>query len=344
MDQGVSGKAKTAAKCHQKKWRLSPDKWKRLAKLCAVLQVRHTSDHYLICSRVNACCTFQTYQDATLEFSQLKVPTISKVLPLFKTIQQHLEDALKDPDLAKEKSGQKYQGLKRGLKFGLEKALVGDYPLLGTGECPITCALVFTKLFEAVLHPSIRLAYFEDTTRWDTLIPAHAWVLLKHLYEVYKADGSPPSTAMPNEPLAAAVSIFLGAIQSLTPAQQQAAVTEIEAWLAERTHALMGMPSHGGWLVDFTMWSIAQANTNYLTLWKHATDLPVLMCIACDILAIPGVSISVEHLFSSCKHTLSDLRSSLTAESASKTMVAKEWLKRGFGAKVNYLDDISTCN
>ena len=58
---------------------------------------------------------------------------------------------------------------------------------------------------------------------------------------------------MPNEPLAAAVSIFLGAIQSLTPAQQQAAVTEIEAWLAERTHALMGMPSHGGWLVDFTM-------------------------------------------------------------------------------------------
>ena len=66
-------------------------------------------------------------------------------------IQQHLEDALKDPDLAKDKSGQKHQGLKFGLKFGLdrmnhhlEKALVGDYPLLSTGECPITCALVFT--------------------------------------------------------------------------------------------------------------------------------------------------------------------------------------------------------
>jgi hypothetical protein len=66
-------------------------------------------------------------------------------------IQQHLEDALKDPELAKDKSGQKYRGLKHGLQFGLdkmnihlEKALVGDYPLLGAGKCPITHTLVFT--------------------------------------------------------------------------------------------------------------------------------------------------------------------------------------------------------
>ena len=55
-------------------------------------------------------------------------------------IQQHLEDALKDPDLVKDKSGLKYRGLKRGLQTGLdklnvhlEKALIGDYPLLGAG-------------------------------------------------------------------------------------------------------------------------------------------------------------------------------------------------------------------
>jgi hypothetical protein len=152
MDQGVSGKAKTAAKRHQNKWRLSPDEWETLAKLCAVLQVCRMSDNYLICSRVNVHSAFQKYQDATLEFSQSKVPTISKVLPLFKMIQQHLEDALKDPELMKDKSGQKYRGLKRGLKFGLdkmnihlEKALVGDYPLLGAGKCLISaCALVFT--------------------------------------------------------------------------------------------------------------------------------------------------------------------------------------------------------
>jgi hAT family C-terminal dimerisation region len=75
---------------------------------------------------------------------------------------------------------------------------------------------------------------------------------------------------------------------------------------------------------------------------KHASDFPVLALIAQDILAIPGVSISVERLFSSSKHTLSDSCSSLTAESASKTVVAKEWLKNGFSEGVNYLDNIRT--
>ncbi|KAJ7740685.1 hypothetical protein DFH07DRAFT_751407, partial [Mycena maculata] len=45
-----------------------------------------------------------------------------------------------------------------------------------------------------------------------------------------------------------------------------------------------------------------------------------------DILAIPGVSTSVEHLFSSVKHTLSDARSSMTAETAAVDIVTKEWL------------------
>jgi len=60
-------------------------------------------------------------------------------------IQQHLENALQDPVLVKDKSGQKYQGLKHGLKASfnkieihLEKALVGDYPLPGASEFPIT--------------------------------------------------------------------------------------------------------------------------------------------------------------------------------------------------------------
>ena len=55
-------------------------------------------------------------------------------------IQQHLQSALEDPDLARDKSGMKYRGLKPALKRGLEKintylekALVGDYPLLGAG-------------------------------------------------------------------------------------------------------------------------------------------------------------------------------------------------------------------
>ena len=39
---------------------------------------------------------------------------------------------------------------------------------------------------------------------------------------------------------------------------------------------------------------------------------------------------------------LLDSHSSLTAQSASKTVVAKELLKKGFGESLNYLNDICT--
>jgi hypothetical protein len=47
MDQSLSGKAKAAAKRRQKKWRLSPDEWETLVKLCAVLKVRYTFNQSL---------------------------------------------------------------------------------------------------------------------------------------------------------------------------------------------------------------------------------------------------------------------------------------------------------
>ncbi|KAJ3005219.1 hypothetical protein NUW54_g4442 [Trametes sanguinea] len=66
--------------------------------------------------------------------------------------------------------------------------------------------------------------------------------------------------------------------------------------------------------------------------WKeHAAQFPVLALIARDILAIPGVSINiaVERLFSSCRHTLRDACTSLSASSASMTVITKGWLMRG---------------
>ncbi|KIK72876.1 hypothetical protein PAXRUDRAFT_179739, partial [Paxillus rubicundulus Ve08.2h10] len=73
----------------------------------------------------------------------------------------------------------------------------------------------------------------------------------------------------------------------------------------------------------------------------HSHTFPVLSCIAWDILAIPTVSISVERLFSSSKHTLSDSRSSLTAESTSLTVISKEWLKLGYGDRIDYLQGVT---
>ncbi|TFK80675.1 hypothetical protein K466DRAFT_503485 [Polyporus arcularius HHB13444] len=73
----------------------------------------------------------------------------------------------------------------------------------------------------------------------------------------------------------------------------------------------------------------------------HADQFPILSRIARDILAIPGVSIGVERLFSSCRHTLTDPRSSLSPDTASMTIICKEWLKRGLGDDVDYLEGIS---
>jgi len=116
-----------------------------------------------------------------------------------------------------------------------------------------------------------------------------------------------------------AASVFLDAVRNISPrTQQKPAITELEAYFSGTNPCLDG---------DALRW------------WKtNATNYPVLAHIARDILATPGVSISVECLFSSSKHTLSDMRSSLTAVSASKTVVVKEWLKKGFGSDVNYLD------
>ncbi|KAJ7098421.1 hypothetical protein C8R44DRAFT_642979, partial [Mycena epipterygia] len=61
-----------------------------------------------------------------------------------------------------------------------------------------------------------------------------------------------------------------------------------------------------------------------------------------DILAISSVSISVEHLFSSLKHTLSDVCSSMTTETVLIDTVAKEWLKSGLGEGVNWVELIKT--
>jgi len=43
MDQSLTGKKKAAAKRRQKKWRLSPEEWEMLAKLCSVLEVQYCS-------------------------------------------------------------------------------------------------------------------------------------------------------------------------------------------------------------------------------------------------------------------------------------------------------------
>lgn len=58
---------------------------------------------------------------------------------------------------------------------------------------------------------------------------------------------------------------------------------------------------------------------------------------ACNVLAIPGVSISVKWLFSQCGLSLSSSRSSMTTETTSKEVVTKMLQRTGFGDDMHYL-------
>jgi hypothetical protein len=74
---------------------------------------------------------------------------------------------------------------------------------------------------------------------------------------------------------------------------------------------------------------------------QHKMTFPILSCIAHDVLAIPAISIAVECLFSSSKHTLSNSHSSMTAETTSTAVLMRELLKLGLSDRIQYLDGVS---
>jgi hypothetical protein len=93
----------------------------------------------------------------------------------------------------------------------------------------IVCSILDYKIsWFSVLHPSIRLAYFEDKSKWDESVANRARVLLEHLYDVYKEDAPESERAVPKTP--AAASVFLNAIRNLSAAQLKAAISELEAY------------------------------------------------------------------------------------------------------------------
>jgi len=99
------------------------------------------------------------------------------------------------------------------------------------------------------------------------------------------------------------------------------AVMEIEAFFSG-TYPCTNGNSWKWWKVCVhiqNLWS----TFNNISFVAYADHFPVLAHIAHDILTILGMSISVKHLFSSSKHTLSDAWSSLLAESALKTVVPR---------------------
>ena len=110
-------------------------------------------------------------------------------------------------------------------------------------------------LSKLVLHLSICLPYFKDTTKWDESVPACTQTLLEHLYDVYKADNPTSDTPAPKAP-SVATSVFLQAIQNLTPAEQRAVITKIEAFFSSTYQCLDG-DALNWWMVCVLFMTVA---------------------------------------------------------------------------------------
>jgi hypothetical protein len=114
-------------------------------------------------------------------------PTICKVLPLYKKIESDMTKlALKHrrtlPDLA--------HGFELGAakaKKYIAKALIGDYPLAGAGMLVPMSFKYGSNHPSVVLHPQLRLKYFENTKLWEPLIAIRARQVLEDLVDQYEA-------------------------------------------------------------------------------------------------------------------------------------------------------------
>jgi hypothetical protein len=91
--------------------------------------------------------------------------------------------------------------------------------------------VLVTNVQCVVLHPSIRLAYFEDISKWDKSIATRARVLLEHLHEVYSAEDPLEKTTNASVPTGTTW-IFLDVIRDVNPAQTRATVSELDAFFS----------------------------------------------------------------------------------------------------------------
>ncbi|KAL4256202.1 Ribonuclease H-like superfamily protein [Pleurotus pulmonarius] len=283
----VTGKQKDAASKLKRECHLSPTDWDSLSHIATILS---------------------EFNDTTIELSKSKEPTICKILPIYKTIETHLQTQIQRTNIDGDHANVKV-GLQAGLaklKRHSDKALASKYILLG-----------------AVLHPSFRLRWLE--MNYTQSVADRAKKLLEEIFTQYKES----SGAAPSQPAATILnlskSFFDRVIATMSDSNEL-----IDAFKELEMYFNGSYPCVDG---------------NVLLWWKnHCLIFPILSRIARDILAIPGVSVSVERLFSSSKHTVSDTRSSLHAISASKSIVTKDWLKRGLGDGVAYLDGASIWN
>ncbi|KAF8714257.1 hAT family C-terminal dimerization region, partial [Rhizoctonia solani] len=182
----------------------------------------------------------------------------------------------------------------------------------------------------SILHPGIRLSYFQDVTKWGESGPTMARrgrEILGYLYEDYKPTLSVTSSVP-------------------QPTKPEISGSSSENWFNNLLTAPCGGPSTTSCgpeeLRDYFDGRYQYNGGNILAWWKeNEVHFPVLSQIAQDFLAILATSVSVERLFSCCKLVMSDY-CNMSVETARRIITCQQWLEAGLG--IDLPDFISSNN
>ncbi|KAG8903560.1 hypothetical protein FRC01_009159, partial [Tulasnella sp. 417] len=151
LEDKKSGKKRKTAKERRLRWYITPWEWDAIEQICKVLE---------------------TFHSATVELSRGDIPTLPVVLPLYKTIEARLEE-----------------GKEAERKEGSEMVICEDAfeaALVKLAKCTTIACSSELHILAVVLHPSYRVAWFEDKARWDsTSIAARARVIITSKYSEY---------------------------------------------------------------------------------------------------------------------------------------------------------------
>ncbi|KAI0313668.1 hypothetical protein OF83DRAFT_1028873, partial [Amylostereum chailletii] len=209
LDRNLTGKKKTVATKKKKRWSLTVGDWDMLECLRDILE---------------------PFYHTTLDLSTRDEPTICKVLPLYKLLQSHLKEKIEEVTTTYGKDDEYHladalrSGLER-LEFYEKKALKSHYPLLG-----------------AILHPALRLSYFEDDSLWDPDLAPNARTILKYMCEEHASSKEPlaPSApgatiTPPSTPPSAAKSVQVPTTSLFAQAisRSNSSTTDAKPWLAD---------------------------------------------------------------------------------------------------------------
>ncbi|KAG9080198.1 hypothetical protein FS749_008088 [Ceratobasidium sp. UAMH 11750] len=155
LDTGKTGKARRVAQKLKQRWTMSDREWLVVEELVSILQ---------------------PFEEATLSFSKKGKPHLPDVLPTYVQLRSDLQNA--------------YHRLQK--MYGVGNDPFGLLKAISDGQCKlekyfgIACRSDL-PLITSILHPGMRLRYFENEHIWGKTMQ-RGRLLLEHLFETYKHE------------------------------------------------------------------------------------------------------------------------------------------------------------